>query len=113
MTPRSPMENVGPEHFGQARAAFEGALECPPGARAAFLEDACRGDATLRSAVEDMLRADSSPHALLDGSATGPADRWRPGDTVAGHFRDLVAGSGAAGWGGLPRPRRDSGRDVA
>jgi serine/threonine protein kinase len=37
-----------------------------PAARAAYLDQACGGDAALRKRIERLLRADSGPDSLLD-----------------------------------------------
>jgi serine/threonine protein kinase len=49
-----------------ARDIFLGALDAAPGDRAAFLDDACEGDAALRQRVEALLRAHEEPDSLLD-----------------------------------------------
>jgi serine/threonine protein kinase/WD40 repeat protein len=59
---------------------FLDALEVPPAGRAAFLDRACAGDAALRAAVEELLRAHDRTGDLLDlpdARATGP-DRPEP-----------------------------------
>lgn len=47
------------EHMQRAYELFEEALECPPDQRAAFLSEACAGDAELRAEVEALLEHDS------------------------------------------------------
>jgi serine/threonine-protein kinase len=48
---------------------FHRAREMAPGERAAFLDEACAGDAALRRRVEMLLRAHDEPHNLLDRPA--------------------------------------------
>jgi serine/threonine protein kinase len=45
-------------------AAFQGALDLPPGERAAYLDRVCGADTDLRAEVEAMLAADVPQHAL-------------------------------------------------
>src|SRR5262245_49251102 len=48
---------MNPDQWRQITAVFHAALERDQGARAAFLDDACRGDASVRSEVERLLAA--------------------------------------------------------
>ena len=78
----------------------------------ACCDDACGEDAALRATVERMLRADESPHALLDGGPVLTSDRWAAGDAFL-HFRigELI---GRGGMGEVYQARDLSlNRDVA
>ena len=56
------------------RDIFTAALEKPdPIAQAAYLDEACRGDAALRARVESLLRAHDQPDSLLDATNAAPA----------------------------------------
>ncbi len=61
---------------------FHGALELPSGERSAYLDRACRDDATLRAEVDAMLAADEPDRALeierLVHDDAGPADEPDP-----------------------------------
>ena len=48
----------------EIEAVFEAALERPPHQQAAFLDQACGGDAELRREVESLLRAASHTRFL-------------------------------------------------
>jgi tetratricopeptide (TPR) repeat protein/predicted Ser/Thr protein kinase len=50
------------------------ALEMPPGERAAFLEGACAGDASLRRGVESALRAHDAATMVDGAGATAPVN---------------------------------------
>jgi serine/threonine protein kinase len=71
------------------QAIFLAALDKDPSERAAFLDEACAGDETLRRGVETLLRLHAAPHPFLEVPAveqlatanpaagtpeTGPAD---------------------------------------
>ncbi len=75
-----------PDEFTRARAIFESALETDGADRNRLLHDACGDDAALRATIERMLRADETPHALLDGGAVLARDRWAAGDEFL-HFQ--------------------------
>ena len=49
-----------------------------PAARAAYLAEACAGDAALRKRVERLLCADAHPDSLLDAPAVAPPDMNQP-----------------------------------
>src|SRR5437868_639685 len=52
------------------RTIFLGALEKDdPGARAAYLDAACAGDAELRASIEALLRSHESAGSFLDATA--------------------------------------------
>ncbi|MET0553026.1 MAG: serine/threonine-protein kinase [Vicinamibacteria bacterium] len=74
-----------PDIWSRARALFEQAVERDVHERAAFLDDACRGDDALRAAVDTLLRADAEAHGPLDES---------PGPWIA----DALLEAGEAAW---------------
>src|SRR5437879_304377 len=59
---------------------FSAALRLPAGARAAYLDEACAGDAALRQRVADLLRASEEAGAFLQETALGAQ---RPADALA------------------------------
>ena len=55
------------DRWQQIKALFLEALDCPPDERAAFLDNACAGDAALQAEVMDLLQADAEEDdSLLD-----------------------------------------------
>ena len=90
------------ERFARARAIFEAALARPAG-RAAFVENACQGDAELAGEVRGMLAADAKSDLLLDRPPTPPPSsapeegRFPAGTMLAGRYRIL----GLLGRGGM------------
>src|SRR5688500_7386898 len=55
----------------QARATFLAALEREPDQWPAFLEEACQGDAGLRTRVEQLLRTHEAMGSIHIGSVAG------------------------------------------
>jgi len=85
-------------------ALFDQALSTPPGARAAFLEEACVGDPGMRQRLEALLHAHEHPGSFLRGPAPAlagtvdqPAVAERPG-TVIGPYK-LLEQIGEGGFG--------------
>ena len=54
-----------PDRWRQIETLFEGALDLPPPARSAFLDQACDGDPRLRAAVASLLAADERAGSFL------------------------------------------------
>ena len=75
---------------------FHAALERPPDQRAAFLDEACADDPTLRHEVESLLAAD-------DGTAAAPAPASGWGDALAELGAKALAGEDAEITGRLQR----------
>ncbi len=86
-----------------ARDIFLAATERTPAERAAYLDEACAGDAALRQRVEALLRAHDEPGAFLseapaDASATAAVIPTLVGTVIAGRYKLLEAiGEGGMG----------------
>src|SRR5437763_14909278 len=52
-------------------AILNAAVEVPPAARAAYLEQACQGDTALRQRVEDLLHAHEQAEGFLEAPPSG------------------------------------------
>ena len=88
---------TSPERWREIDRVLDGALDLPPGQRAAFLDTACGSDAELRAEVDRMLRAldqagefleDPFPNAwaLLSASAQPESRLGAPGTTIADRY---------------------------
>jgi serine/threonine protein kinase len=93
---------MNPDSWPQVKAVFATALSIPPSQRAAFLAQACGGDATLRAEVESLLAANEGGESFLGDPAfslSPPIDPLpiAPGQTI-GRYRVLsLLGSGGMG----------------
>jgi hypothetical protein len=91
-----------PESEPRVKAVFHTALSLPPTQRAAFLEQACGADSSLRAEVESLLAASDGRQPLLATLAlpiAPPSDprRVAPGQMI-GRYRVLsLLGSGGMG----------------
>lgn len=98
-----------PESWQQLDGLFQAALERAPEERAAFLDDACAGDPSLRKQVEALLAGHEQAGSFLESPAMEveargvAADRGHAqekilaGDTIS-HYR-IIAPLGAGGMG--------------
>ena len=55
-----------PDRWRDVERLYHEALEHAEGERAAFLQDACAGDAALRQAIESLLSAHQEAEAFLE-----------------------------------------------
>jgi predicted ATPase/serine/threonine protein kinase len=67
------------DRWRQVDKLFEAALELEGEGRAAFLDEACAGDAVLRSEVEKMLRFDEQAADFIEAPVFGAAARLMTG----------------------------------
>ena len=58
-----------PERWPQIEALYHAALERPPAERAAWLAQACAGDAALQREVEELLRCDDATWDFIEDKA--------------------------------------------
>jgi eukaryotic-like serine/threonine-protein kinase len=82
-------------------AVFSAARRLPPGRRAAYLEEACAGDATLRHRVEELLKAGEDAGAFLESPGgtirLAAVSSEKTGDRI-GHYKLLQQiGEGGCG----------------
>jgi eukaryotic-like serine/threonine-protein kinase len=64
-----------PERYQLVDQVFQAALELDPARRAAFLDEACNGDQTLRSEVESLITSDRGGLSFIDEPAFEMAAR--------------------------------------
>ena len=96
------MNPISPLPAPHPRDLFLEALEIPaPAERAAFLDGACRGDATLRCAVEELLANHREDSFLEDPAVSMPTVTSSPGEKPGqriGHYKLLQQiGEGGCG----------------
>ena len=60
-----------PDRRSQVSDLYHAALQRPAEDRAAFLQEACNGDETLRQEVESLLRFESASLQFLERPAAG------------------------------------------
>jgi len=64
---------MNPERWQQIRQIYNSALEREPEQRAAFLDQACAGDRSLRSELTSLLAQEGRPEGLFDSPALDAA----------------------------------------
>jgi hypothetical protein len=86
-----------PTSWDRVKDIFAVAAELPASQRSAYLDQACQGDAELRSAVSELLVHLDTPtgEALLPQT---PSRVLQPGQTLSGRFRiKRFVGAGGKG----------------
>ena len=96
-----------PERWQQVKDIFDGAVECRPASRMAYIRDRCGDDDELRREVESLLASDMQTGYLLDnplmetgGGATAPSDEGAASPAPDDSFGPYVP-VGLLGEGGM------------
>jgi serine/threonine-protein kinase len=105
------MRRVTPERWQRLAPIFDQALDLAPEARAAYLDRACAGDASLRADAELLLAADAASGEFLEGSAEtyfGDVAAFLPPGTRLGSY-SVVREQGHGGMGAVYLAERADG----
>ncbi|HYN19782.1 MAG TPA: serine/threonine-protein kinase, partial [Thermoanaerobaculia bacterium] len=88
-----------PERWSEIDELFARALELPAAERGAFLDGACKEDATLREAVQRLLDSDEQARSFLESPAplTAVRDDEPVGSRLGPHRIDRILGRGGMG----------------
>src|SRR6266498_2054728 len=93
-----------PERFNQISELYEAALQWEPDQRAAFLQQSCGGDTSLRQEVESLLASEESAEAFLSGKRMKAAVRASANETpppLVGQKLDRYQVRSVLGVGGM------------
>jgi hypothetical protein len=83
---------VRPERWQTVKELLDGALDRAPAERAAFLDQACGADASLRAELESLLAAGQQTGGFLEPPPSVAADPVDTGPQLAGALKAALAG---------------------
>src|SRR4030095_14742233 len=97
------MRRMTPEQWHRVKEVFEAALERDSSQRAAFLDEACGGDAALRREVESLIDFNEKEKSFMSLSviAAAPSLLNKQVDSLAGQMVDHYKVFAAIGAGGM------------
>ena len=84
------------ETWQRVKGIVENAFELEPAARAAFLNEACGSDSTLRDEVESLLRADAAASATSEPFLASDVRVFREPPGLPNLFQRLQTALGSA-----------------
>ena len=83
------------ERWHRVTGIFHSALDLPAASRAAYVADACGGDASLRAEVEALLAGDAA--APRESDPLAPSSRIRVGAVLGPYLIEALVGAGGMG----------------
>ena len=96
---------ITPQHWQQVKRIFQSVLEYPPDQRAAFLDEACASDPSLRSEIESLISSHDQAGDSIEAMAGGVAAQMLADDQGSsfigrdiGHYQ-IVSHIGKGGMG--------------
>src|SRR5215467_4888193 len=91
------------QRWQQVETLYHAALEREPGARDAFLAQACADDEELRREVEELLRYNGAAESFIEGNAPAfEARRLKPEELSSAHDLGYALEVLGASSGGRP-----------